>query len=153
MDVKAFERAALHQVNYQTTKAGQGFHEGRVKLLGNSAAEVGSFNPIPKHCELFKQPPEPLGDGQATSCWQERASECRVDVGAAGCRGICVGPGARAEGAPGQSAEAEVVRVHPPLTDCPGVLQPLRASTLSPPQEMATACPRASWWLCQRINH
>lgn len=73
MDVKAFERAALHKVNYQTTKAGQGFHEGRVKLLGNSAAEVGSFNPVPKHCELFKQPPEPLGDGQATSCWQERA--------------------------------------------------------------------------------
>lgn len=47
MDVKAFERAALHKVNYQTTKAGQGFHEGRVKLLGNSAAEVGSFNPAP----------------------------------------------------------------------------------------------------------
>lgn len=131
MDVKAFERAALHKVNYQTTKAGQGFHEGRVKLLGNSAAEVGSFNPVPKHCELFKQPPEPLGDGQATSCWQERASECRVDVRAAGCRGICVGPRARAEGAPDSlqrqkwsgctlsSQTAQLCRNHSGLLPCP----------------------------------
>lgn len=68
-------------------------------------------------------------------------------------QGYLCGTQSEGRGGPGQSAEAEVVRVHPLLTDCPAVSQPLRASTLSPPQEMATACPGASWWLYQRINH